>query len=187
MTNAQNVRIAIGTIFFAPFGTPLPTTATAAKNVAFKPVGYISNTGITRNFNITTQEIVAHGGDVVREEETQHKPVFSFEMIETNSVSLALYYGDGNVTTTAATVSAGTKRTTLVRAKAKARGSWIIESVDGSWIGREVIPDGQVTNRGQSQNVDGDALKYPVDVVAYPDATGVKVYRYEDDGIFASA
>jgi hypothetical protein len=63
----------------------------------------------------------------------------------------------------------------------------VFEILDGLRTGRVVLPDAQVTARGDVSYVDTDAVSYPVTLTAYPDANGVKAYIYWDDGVKAAA
>jgi hypothetical protein len=53
--------------------------------------------------------------------------------------------------------------------------------VDGDVDIRIVIPDGQVTERGDVTYANGEAIGYDVTVTAYPDDSGVKAYIYRDE------
>lgn len=59
MAQVENVTTAKpkidGAIYSAPKGTPLPTDAKTALNVAFKPLGYISDDGLK---NKTHQNLI---------------------------------------------------------------------------------------------------------------------------------
>jgi hypothetical protein len=186
--NAKNVAIgkplATGGALTAPLGTALPTSEAAAPNAAFTAVGYISDAGVTESTSTDSSSIVAWGGDVARKVQTSHDVTYAFEMIEVNGVSTGVYYGDANVTITAGTPSAGTKLAIKITAAELLHKEWVLEISDGLRRGRIVLPDAQVTDRGDVTYLNDDAVKYPVTVTAYPDATGTKAYIYWNDGVF---
>jgi hypothetical protein len=50
-----------------------------------------------------------------------------------------------------------------------------------------VVPDGQVSETGEVSFVKSSALTWPVTLTTYPDADGVNVYIYLDDGTVLTA
>lgn len=178
--------LASGGVFKAPITTPLPTSETTAKNAAFKGLGYISDAGVVRTIGETSTNIKAWGGTVVRKVVSDHDVVYKMTFIESlNGEALDAYYGDGNVTVTAAGASAGTKTAIRIKANAVSKDAWILELFDSPKTGRVVIPNGEVTSRGDVSYLDTTTISYPVEITAYEDATGVKAYEYWDDGVFA--
>lgn len=178
---------ATGGIYAGPAGATLPSDVSTALDVALKNVGYISSDGVVQTIATDSSDIVAWGGDTVRKIQTSHDVSYKYTMIETNDVSQKQYYGDGNVTTTAATTTSGTLTEIHINAEELPRGPRVIELKDGARTGRIVLPDAQVTARDDVSYVDQDAISYPVTVTAYPDQDGVKAYIYWDDGVFAAA
>lgn len=184
--NAGDVRIAIpnttGGVKVGETSTTAPTDATTALDGGFVGVGYIGEDGFTESPSTDTQDITAWGGDVVRTIQTSHSVTYAFEMIETNAQSLALYYGDDNVTATAADASNGNRLATQVKGDQLPRKSVVFEMYDGEVTERIYLPDAQVTERSEIQRAHGDAARYSVTITAYPDDSGVKAYIWSDDG-----
>lgn len=169
MTAAVNVTVAVtGDVYVAPTGTALPVTTAAVPNVAFQAVGYLTEDGITESQGDTTTEIKAwQNADVVRRIQTDHSAQFKMTFLEVNSVSLREYYG-GNYAAGIVQIKAGVTP----------RKSWIIDTFDGSYKIRIVIPDGQIVERGDVTYKNGDAISFPITIECYPDSTGVKAYVY---------
>lgn len=174
MTTADLVEVAVtGEIYYGPTGTALPTNAFDTINASFAALGYISEDGITQTINEDRTDIKAwQNGDIVRKVRTSHDYMLQFAMLETSLETLAVYYGDGSVS--------GTLENGAVQVKGDmdTRGEWIFEIVDGDDLIRVVVPDGQVTERGDVEYVNGDAIKYPVTITGYPDDSDVKAYIY---------
>lgn len=168
-TVAANVNVGVtGGVYFAPVGTALPTSPSAALNVAFLEVGYLGEDGITQSVGDTTTEIKAwQNADVVRTIQTDHSATFKLTMEETNANSLAAYYGANYV--------AGVGQ---IKSGVLARKAWIIHVIDGTSLIRIVVPNGQITERGDVVYQNGAAIMYPITIEAYPDASGVKAYVY---------
>lgn len=176
-----------GALFRAPVGTALPTEEDTAKNVAFKNLGFISADGVKRNIGQDSSEILAAGGTVVRVIQSKHKVTYKFTLLETNVESLKVFHGDDNVTATAGSPTDGARLAVEVVAGVVQRDSWIIETIDGDWMVREVIPNAEVTARGETTvvtNGSGDGVRqYDIELTAYEDSAGVKAYVYHDNGI----
>lgn len=176
-TNAANALVGVsGATFKAPKGSTLPVDNTSAIDPAFVDLGYVSDKGVTQKTNTNTQKITAwQNGDTVREVQTSHDLTFEFSMIETKQDTLKAYYGDDSYT-----AGTGTKFTVKVTGEQGVRGSWILELLDPNQTDpvRVVIPDGQVTARGDVVWMNSAVVEYDVTITAYPDATGVKAYIY---------
>jgi hypothetical protein len=170
MTTASNVRVGVtGGAYTAPDGTTLPTDPSTALDGAFVDVGYISEDGVTQSIGADVTDITAwQNADVVRKIQTSHDLTYQFTMIETSEVTLEAYYG--NYTT-------GTVEITGAQLP---HGPWVLSVIDGDAEIRIVIPDGQVTERGDIVYQNGDAVGYPITISCFPDDDEVKAYMYLD-------
>lgn len=159
-TTAENVAVALtGGVYYAPAGTALPTDATTTLNVAFDELGYITEEGVSQMIEESTTKIRAwQNGDTVREVQTAHDLMYGFTCLETNENVLAVYYGN---------YAAGVVE---VNAAPGTRGCWVFQIADGDQDIRIVVPDGQVTDRGDISYVNGNAISYPMQITCYPDA-----------------
>lgn len=176
--SADNVKVGVtGGAFKAPLGTTLPTTSGASLNVAFKEVGYLSEEGIVQSIGTDTTDIKAwQDGTTVRKVKTSFDLTYQLTMIESNEHTLEAYFGN---------YSAGAVE---ISADLGARKSWVFNVVDGSDQIRVVIPDGDITERGDVEFKNDGAISYPITITAYPDDNGVNAYLYLTDAdILASA
>lgn len=176
---AENVRVALtGAMMVAPIGTALPGDADVKPNEAFVDVGYIHADGVTQTIDAETTDIKAfQNGDIVRTIQTSHKVTFSFTMIETNDVSLKLYYADPD----------GTVKAVKLTGRQSPHNEWVFDVLDGDYVIRIVIPNGQIVERGEVTYKNDDAIGYPVTVAAYPDDDGVKAYIYQAKALLPAA
>lgn len=173
--DATNVRVGVtGAVYVADTDASLPTDATSEIDAAFADVGYISDAGVVESHGTETNDIRAwQNGDLVRRVQTSHDLTFSFTMLETNEVTLREFYGD---------YDAGTIRVTGEQLPSRA---WVLSVVDGDHVFRIVVPNGQITERGDITYANGDAIMREVTVTAYPHADEdgiVKAYIYLDEG-----
>lgn len=176
--------LATGGILIAPLGTVVPTGVTPAPLPAFVGAGYIGEDGVTEGGERSTEKIKAWGGDTVKVVQTDHSLTYSFTFIETlNSGVLKAVYGDANVTTTPASASAGTLHTVKVTGDTLPHRSFVFEIKDGDARIRIVVPNGQITEVGEITYSDSEVIGYEVTVECFADASGVKAFKYLDDGI----
>ncbi len=98
--DSDNVRLAPnGSVYAAPTGTTLPTTATMALNVAFKDMGYISEDGVSLTPNVEFTDIMAWQAAVpVKTSLDTASFEIQFNMLEVNLNTFQLYFF--NVTAT---------------------------------------------------------------------------------------
>lgn len=189
-TNSANVLagkpLVTGGVLVAPVGSTAPTNATTALDAAFKALGYVSEDGLTEAAERSTDKIKAWGGDVVKVVQTDYAVTYTFTLIETlNSDVLKTVYGASNVTTTAATVSAGTLHAVKLNSDTLPRQSFVFEMKDGDARIRIYVPQGQVTEVGEVTYTDEDVVGYEVTVEAFRDSgANANALKWIDDGIF---
>lgn len=164
--SAANVRVgAQGIIYHAPLLTALPTDTSTALNVAFVDVGYISEDGFSYTVEQASNDTRAWGGDLIRRITNEFGLTMTFTMVEHNANSVAAFYGNGSA-------SAWEVKNVIVRK------AWVAHITDGAKIRRIVVPDGEVTERGDVTFATADVVGYPITVTAYPNATGTYAFEY---------
>lgn len=175
-------QLTTGPILSAPRGTPLPDGLDATIDPAFEDSGYISEDGLTLTPERSTEQVRDWSGSVVRELLTEFAAKLAWAHLETNEQSLKNYLGDDNVTVVDATSTEGKRITALLRSAEMPRKPWLFKIKDGESRVLIVVPDGQVSETGEVAFVKSGAITWPVTLATYPDATGVNVYIYLDDG-----
>lgn len=167
---AANVLVGVtGAVYHgATAATGVPTSATGTIGTLIKPVGYISDAGVTQSISTSTTKIKAwQNSDVVRTIQTEHDVTYKFKMLEHNAETALMFYGNG--TAASATLTGATLGHEL----------YIFDINDGSATMRLVVPDGQITERGDVTFVNSETVAYEVTVTAYPDTSGNKAYIYK--------
>lgn len=164
-----------GAIWRAPLGSTLPTDAATALDAAFACLGYVSEDGVTQTTEINTEEIRAWGGDVVLAPQTSKVDRYQMTLIETLNIEvLKMVFGNTNVSGTIQTGIAIT-----ANAKELEESAYVIEmAMKGGVKRRIVIPDGKITEIGETAYKDNEAAGYQTTVTALPDASENTHYEY---------
>lgn len=190
--NAQNVLVGApdqattGAILSAPLGTTLPTSAVATTDPAFTGSGYISEDGLTLTPDSSTTDIKDWSGATVRRILEDFTGTLSWAHLETSEEALKNWFGDDNVTVTPPTSTTGTQIRATLGSYELPRKEWLFRMKDGAKRMLIVVPDGQVTSRDAVSFTKSNAITWPVELTAYPDAAGHSVYVYTDDGVFTA-
>ena len=179
---AANVRVGVtGAVYVAPIATALPDDATTSLIAAYEDVGYIHEDGVTETQDTDTNDIIAwQNGATVRKVQTNHDLMYQFTMLETSEVTLREYYGNF---AEAGSVGAGDPADdkVVIDGAELPNRRWVLSVLDGIHTLRIVIPDGQVTERGDITYANDDAVGREVTITCYPDTNGNKAYIYMDD------
>ena len=176
--------LATGGALNAPVGTALPTDETTALDVAFKPTGYVSKDGASFTPNRDTSDVQAWGGDTVALIQSKFGVEGKVALIEAlNSQALKTTFGSANVVVTAATSTTGTKTATKVTGDELEHLSWVFEIKNGIKKVRVIWADAQVSKVDEIKFTDSDATAYALAATLFPDASGIYVYIYTDDGV----
>lgn len=179
MSDAKNVSTAKpkigGAISVAPIGTPLPQNAIDELDGKFKNLGFVSEDGLNNSNSPSSDSIKAWGGATVLVTQSEKPDQFTYKLIEiTNTDVLKVVYGSDNV-------SGDLKTGITVKANAKALddNAIIIDMIlkDGV-LKRIVIPNAQISELGDIDYSDSDAVGYPITILAIPDESENTHYEY---------
>lgn len=186
--NALNVLVGApdqattGAILSAPLGADLPITAVDALDVEFVDSGYINEDGLTLTPDRSTANIKDWSGAIVRTILEEFNGTLSWGHLEVNEESLKVAFGDDNVTVTAANATHGKQIKVAIGAYEMPRKSWVFRMKDGDSRIMIVVPNGQITETGETTFTKSNAISLPVVLSTYPDSNGNSIYIYTDDG-----
>ena len=178
-TTATNVTVGKpkvgGAVHWAPLGTTLPTSATAALNAAFVDLGYVSEDGLTNNNSPESDTVKAWGGDTVLSLQTDRPDTFALTLLEAmNEDVLKTIYGSSNVT-----ADGDGNLTIKATAEEMPSGSWVFDMIlKGGRAKRIVVPNGTISELGEITYKDDEAVGYNITITDVPDTNGVYHYEY---------
>jgi hypothetical protein len=172
--NAGNVLVAAtGAAMIAPLGTTAPTDATSAWGAGWLDLGYLSEDGFTENPILESDEIKAwQSGAIVRKVITGSGEEFSFDTIETNLNTVTLFY-PGSVITVA-----GSNTKVEIHIPVATPQAFGFDVIDGSRRARIIVPRAELTERGEVNYKNADAVAQPFTVNATPDSAGILAIKY---------
>lgn len=164
-----------GAVHWAPLGTTLPTSATAALDAAFAELGYVSEDGVVNNNSPESDSVKAWGGDTVLNLQTDRPDTFAFTLIESLNVDvLKTIYGSANVT-----VDGNGNLTIKATAEEMTSGCWVFDMIlKGGRAKRIVVPNGTISELGEITYKDDEAIGYNITITDVPDTTGGYHYEY---------
>lgn len=164
-------------VYVAPLGTALPTSATAALNVAFVDLGWVGEDGVTNSISRDITKHRAWGGEVVKVTQDNYTETIKLTLLETSSNVLKVVYGDANVTPGGDYQSLKVEHSRLPLG----RKSFVIDFIDGDAVGRIVVREGQVTEVGDVVYVHKDITRYEITIDVFkPDNADNAVVTYFD-------
>jgi hypothetical protein len=162
--DSNNVRSApSGAVSLGAVGADAPTGAVGALT-GFTDLGFISDAGVTESRARNTNEINAwQGGTLVRTMVTSGSLTYHFVLIETKKETVQLFYGSP--------VTAGEDDGSVIILPTSTGGrqAFVLDVVDGIYLTRTYIPQGEVTEVGDLVYVNSDPVGYDVTISAYPD------------------
>ena len=164
-----------GAIHWAPIGSTLPLSATAALDAAFVELGYVSEDGLTNNNSPESDTVKAWGGDTVLNLQTDRPDTFALTLLESLNVDvLKTIYGASNVT-----VDGSGNITVKATAGEMPSGAWVFDMIlKGGRAKRIVVPNGTISELGEIVYKDDEAVGYNVTITDVPDTNGVYHYEY---------
>jgi hypothetical protein len=174
--DTDNPRIWTGAdVYTAPVGSTLPTDVTTALNAAFRPLGLLSEDGMTESRDEDTTDHYAWGGILVRTTRSKHKRTFVVTALEDNDVVFDLTNPGSNTATTAGVT------TRTVKVPTSNPQAFVFHLTDGTTKKRIAIPSGEVTEVGESTYSDAEITMRELTITVYPDASSLLFYEISND------
>lgn len=164
-----------GAVYIAATGTTLPTDASTSLSSDYTALGYCSEDGLVNSNSPSVTKIKAWGGDPVLVVQEEKEDTFQFTLIEALNVDvLSSVYGSDNVS---GTLSTGV--TITANSDEPEEAIWVFEMImNGDAVKRIVVPSGKISEIGDINYTDSDAVGYEITITALPDSSGNTHYEY---------
>lgn len=163
-----------GYAFSLDVGSTLPDDATTALAVGARNLGYVSEDGVGRSTEVSTEDVLDWNRDVVRVVQTDSSAEFTLTLLELNENSLKEVYGEDNVVATATSLDYSYDGQLLPHR------SYIFELKDGDRTGRIVIEDGQITNVGDVSYTKSAAIGHEVTIKCFRGPSNKFFHHYTE-------
>jgi hypothetical protein len=176
--DATEVRVGItGEVFRGDSTSPAPTTSVSVLDATYLGLGYVSEDGVTENWDDSVDNIVAwQNATTVRAATTESTGSIAFMLIQTNGGVLETFHRGS----TMAEPTPGNFKLEVKPITADPR-AWVLDVVDGTKHVRIFIGNGEVTERGEIMYQNGEPVGYPLTITAYPDSSGNLMVKYSND------
>jgi len=163
-----------GAIFWAPAGTPVPTSATEELDAAFENLGYVSADGLSDAVTRGITEERDWSGSVINSEISEYSDKYKYKLLEaTNPEVLKHAFGSENVS--------GTLEKGLhlkVGPVLPGVCALVVDTIHKGYMRRQVVQAGQVTEIGEIKYVSNASLGYEITLSAYTGSDGYSHHEY---------
>ncbi|MFI5781104.1 hypothetical protein [Nocardia sp. NPDC051570] len=174
-----------GGVLVAPLGTPLPATVNDTVNDKFKPLGYVSEDGIESKGERRVEAVKDWNADVIAQLQTEHSVRYGLTLYAVwDQDVLSEVFGQDNVSVpTKATPTSGNLIRVVENGIVLPSRSWIFDMKTESKKLRIVLPNAKISQVTEKKFVSKELAGFNITIEAFKDDTGVKAYRYLDDGL----
>ncbi|MEU2256172.1 hypothetical protein ABZ540_23670 [Nocardia xishanensis] len=188
LIGAGTPNIAVtGGVLVAPTGTVLPTGAADAPNAAFKALGYVSEDGIESQGERKIESVKDWNADIIAQLQTEHSVRFGLTLYAVwDQDVLREVFGQENITATAATPTTGNLYKIKETGSVLPHRAWVFDMKNDNKKLRIVLPNAKITQITEKKFVSTELAGFTISIEAFKDDTGVKAYRYLDDGVFSA-
>lgn len=176
----------VGGLWFAPYGTPLPTDVDQPLDAAFKNLGFISADGVGIKFDDQTKPIEVWGGDEIGQLRDKFSIEYSMKLFQVLSPEVnAAIFGASNVSTSAATATHGARMKVIINSKLPKRCSLVLDSVYEDKMIRQVAAIAQKSGIGDLKLVHNEPMAFEPTFKVLKGTDGNHVIQYSDDGVLS--
>ncbi|CAM4498817.1 hypothetical protein NONI108955_36375 [Nocardia ninae] len=179
------ISVTGGVLVAAPNAT-LPANASDPIDLAvFKALGYVSEDGIESKGERKIEQVKDWNADIIANLQTEHSVRFGFTLYAVwDRDVLNEVFGSGNVSVlTEAGPTAGTTYKVTETGTVLPRRAWVFDMKNENKKLRIVLPNASISQVTERKFVSKELAGFTLTVEAFKDDTGVKAYRYLDDGV----
>ena len=171
-----------GAVAIAPVGTTAPTNARTALPNTWVSGGYVSEDGLSMSTSRSVEAVRDWSKANVRNLLSEFTGELSFAFLQIDEFAAKRAFGSTNVTTTAATTTAGNQLSVAIGANLPPVEAWVFSMKDEGRRVRVYVPRGQITELEDVSFKPDEAQTIGVTLSCYDDGTGNSIYVMWDDG-----
>jgi hypothetical protein len=172
-----------GGLYVAPAGTPLPEDVDEPLNEAFKSLGYVSSDGVTIAIDGSTDPIEVWSGERIGALRSAFSIEYSMSLYQVLSPHVnAMIFGDGSVTTAAATAEHGNRMKVAIGSRMPKVASLILDAFFEDKMIRQVAELVQMSDIDDITLVHNEPMAFAPTFSVYRGSNGDHVVQYSDDG-----
>lgn len=183
-TDVAALNLVSGAVAYAPFGTPVPTSATGTLDAAFKVLGLIDENDLqdTGDTASTTEIRDSTGEVVISVTDTPATKRYTVGLLSVFDPDVQKFInGSANVTVTAASSSAGTKMTVLDKGYEPPAGIFVIDQMYQGKRVRRLLENGDPTITATRPGTRTTPAGCDLQMTALKSAAGVKETTYYEN------
>lgn len=172
-----------GGLYVAPHGTPLPEDVDEPLNVAFKSLGYVSSDGVTISIDGSTTPIEVWSGERIGTLRDQFSIEYGMSLYQVLSPHVnAMIFGDGSVSTAAATEEHGNRMRVAIGSRMPKVASLVLDAFFEDKSIRQVAEIVQMSDIDDITLVHNEPMAFQPTFSVFRGANGDHVVQYSDDG-----
>lgn len=174
-----------GGLYVAPWGTPLPTDVDEPLHEDFEAgrFGYVSSDGVSIKIDGSTKPIEIWSGEEIGALRDKFAIQYSMGLYQVLSPHVnAMIFGDGNVSTAAATTEHGNRMRVAMNSRMPKRASLVLDAFFEDKSIRQVAEIVQMTDIDDIKLVHNAPMSFNPTFRAYRGTDGNHVVQYSDDG-----
>lgn len=186
LPSPKNVTV-VGGLYVGPLDAAIPDATFTIANT-MKLTGLISDDALDEDEQRNTAKKFAWGSDQVAEPQESYTLTLGFKLLEFLNLQAAkVAYGDGNVTSSAATALHGNQLNIFQTSDALGMRSWLIDTYSpGGKRVQKFFPIGEVKTKKTQKWSHKEILAHDLVVSFYPDTSGRYSYTRTDDGLLSA-
>lgn len=172
-----------GGLYVAPAGTPLPDDVDEPLHVKFKSLGYVSSDGVTIAIDGSTTPIEVWSGERIGSLRDAFSIEYSMSLYQVLSPHVnAVIFGDGSVTTAAATAEHGNRMKVAIGSRMPKIASLVLDAFFEDKMIRQVAELVQVSDIDDITLVHNEPMAFQPTFSVFRGSNGDHVVQYSDDG-----
>lgn len=172
-----------GGLYIAPYGTPVPDDVDEPLDPKYKSLGYVSSDGVTISIDGSTTPIEVWSGERIGSLRDAFAIEYSMSLYQVLSPHVnAAIFGDGSVTTAAATAEHGNRMKVAISSRMPKMATLVLDAFFEDKSIRQVAELVQMSDIDDITLVHNEPMAFQPTFSVFRGTNGIHVTQYSDDG-----